>query len=92
MLTERNLAEDGAAASHLIDTTGPASDERTSAIRSSFLQSAFSLEWLGQTLASVCWIASVFTYGISSAGDWLQLFAASAWFVANMTTLFSKRG
>ena len=36
------------------------------------------IEWLGQTLASLCWIASVFAYGISSAGDFLQLLAASS--------------
>lgn len=42
------------------------------------------IEWLGQTAASLCWIASVFVYGISSAGDWLQLGAASAWFAANI--------
>ena len=35
-----------------------------------------SLEWLGQTVASLCWIISVFLYGITSAGDWLQLLAA----------------
>ena len=40
-------------------------------------------EWLGQTVASVCWIGSVLAYGISSHGDWLQLFAASAWLLAN---------
>ncbi|MEM6531748.1 MAG: hypothetical protein AAF654_03960 [Myxococcota bacterium] len=45
------------------------------------------LEWLGQTVASLCWIASVFSYGISSTGDWLQLFAASAWFLANVAAL-----
>lgn len=46
-----------------------------------------SLEWLGQTGASLCWIASVFTYGISSNGDWLQLFAASSWLIANLSVL-----
>lgn len=44
------------------------------------------VEWLGQTIASICWIASVFVYGISSTGDWLQLFAASAWLVANVAS------
>ena len=42
------------------------------------------VEWLGQTVASICWIASVLAYGISSTGDWLQLFAASSWLVANI--------
>lgn len=48
---------------------------------------ALSLEWLGQTVASMCWITSVFIYGISSAGDWLQLAAASAWLLANVASL-----
>ena len=48
------------------------------------------IEWLGQTTASMCWIASVFAYGISSVGDWLQLFAASAWFLANVAALSEK--
>jgi hypothetical protein len=47
------------------------------------------IEWLGQTLASVCWIVSVFCYGIESAGDWLQLAAASAWLVANIAAVAS---
>tara|TARA_Y100000589_G_scaffold80444_1_gene74191 strand:- start:1084 stop:1317 length:234 start_codon:yes stop_codon:yes gene_type:complete len=47
------------------------------------------LEWLGQTIASTCWIVSVFTYGIASTGDWLQLAAASSWLVANISSLFS---
>lgn len=45
------------------------------------------VEWLGQTAASVCWIASVLVYGISSSGDWLQLCAASAWLLANIAAL-----
>ncbi|MEM8734037.1 MAG: hypothetical protein AAGG44_07440 [Planctomycetota bacterium] len=49
------------------------------------------LEWLGQTVASLCWIASVFVYGISSVGDWLQLAAASAWFVANIAALVDSK-
>ena len=48
---------------------------------------AMSFEWLGQTMASTCWIVSVFVYGISSTGDWLQLGAASCWMVANLATL-----
>lgn len=42
------------------------------------------LEWIGQTVASLCWIVSVFSYGISETGDWLQLGAASAWLLANI--------
>ncbi|MEM7625736.1 MAG: hypothetical protein AAF333_08910 [Planctomycetota bacterium] len=48
------------------------------------LAKVLRIEWLGQTVASVCWIASVFAYGITSAGDYLQLCAASAWLIANI--------
>lgn len=51
------------------------------------LTKLLQLEWLGQTVASLCWIVSVFTYGISEVGDWLQLAAASAWLLANIATL-----
>ena len=47
----------------------------------------FRPERLGQTLASLCWIASMLAYGISSPGDWLQLSAASAWFLANIAAI-----
>ena len=53
----------------------------------SIMKRALRLEWLGQTVASISWGASVFVYGISSAGDWLQLIAASAWLVANLAAL-----
>ncbi|MEM6333835.1 MAG: hypothetical protein AAF823_10905 [Planctomycetota bacterium] len=42
------------------------------------------VEWLGQTAASLCWMASVFAYGLGSTGDYLQLGAASAWLIANI--------
>lgn len=45
------------------------------------------IEWLGQAVASGCWIGSVLAYGITSIGDWLQLAAASAWMVANIAAL-----
>ena len=52
------------------------------------------IDWLGQTVASFCWIVSVFVYGFASGdglqmstGDWLQLTAASSWFIANMSAL-----
>ncbi|MEM9593074.1 MAG: hypothetical protein AAGD06_02355 [Acidobacteriota bacterium] len=47
----------------------------------------FRLEWLGQTVASLCWIASTLTYGISSTGDWLQILAASSWLLANIAAV-----
>ena len=45
------------------------------------------LEWLGQTVASLCWIVSVSLYGIEKAADVLQLAAASSWMVANVASL-----
>ena len=45
------------------------------------------LGWLGQTVASLCWIVSVFLYGIERAADVLQLVAASSWLVANFASL-----
>merc|ERR1712117_521419 len=49
------------------------------------------LSLLCQTVASGCWIASVFLYRIEN-GEWhradvLQLAAASAWLVANIASL-----
>ena len=45
------------------------------------------LGWLGQTVASLCWIVSVFLYGIEKAADVLQLVAASSWLVANVASV-----
>ncbi|MEM9623486.1 MAG: hypothetical protein AAF993_17705 [Pseudomonadota bacterium] len=47
----------------------------------------FTAERLGQTLASLCWIASIMAYGINSSGDWLQLLAASSWLSANIAAI-----
>ena len=43
--------------------------------------------WLGQTVASLAWITSVFSYGISQTGDWLQLVAACSWLIANIAAI-----
>jgi len=56
------------------------------------LRRAMRIEWAGQTAASLCWIASVFAYGITSRGDWLQLCAASAWLLANTVVLATAKG
>ena len=53
------------------------------------LSKMMSFEWIGQTLASLCWIISVFIYGISSTGDWLQLMAASSWMLSNVASILS---
>ena len=52
---------------------------------------SLGIEWYGQTAASLCWMASVFVYGIDGAGDLLQLFAASAWLIANIFTAVAAR-
>lgn len=54
------------------------------------IERALSLEWLGQTVASICWIVSMLSYGISSTGDWLQLSAASAWLIANIAAIVNE--
>lgn len=57
--------------------------------RRSLLSGALRPAWLGQMVASMCWIRSVFVYGISSTGDWLQLAAAASWAVANVAALLT---
>ena len=51
------------------------------------LSKMMSFEWIGQTLASFCWMISVFVYGITSTGDWLQLMAASSWMLSNISSI-----
>ena len=53
------------------------------------LEKMSSIEWLGQTVASLCWIISVFSYGISTTGDWLQLLAASSWMLSNISSILA---
>ena len=57
----------------------------------SWVSRGLRIEWLGQTVASICWIASMFAYGISSTGDYLQLSAASAWLLANIAAVVTAR-
>lgn len=40
-------------------------------------------------VASLCWIISVFSYGITSTGDWLQLLAASSWMLSNISSILA---
>lgn len=60
------------------------------------VEKMLSLEWIGQTLASACWIVSIFVYADwslpESGGDWLQLTAASSWMVANIASVLSFDG
>ncbi len=67
--------------------TGHDAGAVASSARHSRLAKMRSLTWLGQTAASVCWIGSMLTYGLSSSGDWLQLSAASAWLLANIAAI-----
>ena len=57
------------------------------------VEKMLKVEWLGQTIASLCWIVSVFVYADGalpkSTGDWLQLAAASSWMMANMASVLS---
>ena len=46
-----------------------------------------SIEWLGQMVASLCWVVSALLIGLTSTADWLQLCAASAWTVANIAAI-----
>ena len=55
------------------------------------LERVLRIEWLGQTVASICWIASVLAYEINSTGDWLQLCAASSWLLANIAAALSVK-
>ena len=59
-------------------------------VKPRWMTRALRMEWLGQTTASLAWIASVFSYGISEPGDWLQPLAASAWFISNIATLSNR--
>lgn len=63
------------------DTPAPVAPKRKR------MKQALRVERVGQTVASLCWIASVFASGISSPGDWLQLCAASAWLIANTAAI-----
>ena len=55
--------------------------------KSSLMKKMCRVEWLGQTIASILWMMSVFAYGIEVLGDWLQILAASAWLIANIAAL-----
>ena len=63
----------------------------TSGAGPAWVARVLQIEWLGQTVASSCWIASVLIGGISSSGDWLQLLAASTWLCANVASVVTTR-
>ena len=68
------------------DTNNSASQSNTSQTR---IGKMMSIEWLGQTIASGSWIVSVFVYGLTSTGDYLQLVAASSWMLSNIASVIS---
>ena len=52
------------------------------------LSKMMRIEWIGQTLASLFWIVSVFAYGgPEGLGDWLQLMATSSWMLSNIASI-----
>ena len=53
------------------------------------IEKMMSVGWFGQVLASMFWILSVFSYGITTSGDWLQLLAASSWMMSNIAAIIS---
>ena len=53
------------------------------------MRKMMSVGWMGQTVASLCWMVSVFAYGITTTGDWLQLCAASSWMISNIAGIVS---
>ncbi len=67
------------------------SDNTASDKQAGWWSRVLRVEWLGQTIASLSWIASVLAYGISSSGDWLQLLAASAWLLANIASVATSK-
>ncbi|MEM9644672.1 MAG: hypothetical protein AAF989_06745 [Planctomycetota bacterium] len=71
--------------------TDEAGTAATPSVWRSRIEKTLNIEWFGQTTASLCWIGSVFAYGISSTGDWLQLLAASAWLLANVAAAMTAR-
>ena len=52
------------------------------------LSKMMRMEWIGQTLASLFWIVSVFAYGgPEGLGDWFQLMAASCWMLSIIASI-----
>ena len=79
----------------LTENDASKNDEVGSAAPSPRISKMLSFEWLGQTLASMCWIISVFVYesdvNLWSNGDWLQLAAASSWMLSNIASVVNVK-
>jgi len=86
-----SMRQPEAVSEHALEAGSNLSKEFTTDDSPSLIARACQVEWLGQTVASICWIVSVFAYGISSLGDCLQLAAASAWLLANIAALLARQ-
>ena len=86
---EQQVQQSRATSSGVAGVAGSATDRAASGGSKRRLSRMLRIEWLGQTAASLCWIASVLTYGINATGDWLQLCAASAWLLANIASIIA---
>lgn len=79
----------------LTENDNPNTDEVGKMAPSPRISKILSVEWLGQTLASMCWIISVFVYesdvNLWSNGDWLQLAAASSWMLSNVASVVNVK-
>ena len=52
------------------------------------LSKMMRMEWIGQTLASLFWIVSVFAYGgPERLGNWLQLKAEPSWLLSDIAAM-----
>ena len=79
----------------LTENVNSKSDEVVNLASPTRLSKMLNVEWLGQTLASMCWIISVFVYesdvNLWSNGDWLQLAAASSWMLSNVASVVNVK-
>ena len=92
LLVERTLGKEMPVlvTSRALEVAGTEAREETVQAEAKTRTTVLTVAWLGQTAASLLWIFSVGSYGLDSTGDWLQLFAASSWFVANIVSLRSS--
>ena len=86
-----NVKHEPLPASHKLTSGADATRDTLSCTLNNRPKKTFCVEWLGQTIASLCWIGSVLTYGINSSGDWLQLVAGASWLMANIAALGTVR-
>ncbi len=85
------ITNKGEAISAQSETNAVSRTGNTANATQSRLSKMLRFDWLGQTVASICWIASVLTMGINSLSDWLQLFAALSWLIANIAAVVNVK-